>query len=130
MTPRCCPPCCKDCGCPGSGRGGPAPEAVLADKAYSARAHRQLLAARGITAVIPQPTDQIGHRRRRGSAGGRPPALDPVRYRDRNVVERSYVLMKQWRGLATRYDKHATNYRAAAVLHTVITWRRNLGDTP
>ncbi len=89
-----------------------------------------MLAARGITAVIPQPSDQLRHRRARGSAGGRPPNFDATRYRDRNVVERSYALMKQWRGLATRYDKHATIYRAAAVLHAVITWCRNFEDTP
>jgi len=44
--------------------------------------------------------------------------------------EGSYAPMKQWRGLATRYDKHATTYRAAAVLHAVITWCRNSRDTP
>ena len=114
----------------GPGRPRTRPEAVLADKAYSSRAHRQRLRAAGVTAVIPEPADQIGHRRARGSAGGRPPAFDPVRYRDRNVIERSYALLKQWRGLATRYDKHATNYRAAAVLHAVITWCRDLRDTP
>lgn len=43
-----------------------------ADKAYSSRAHRAHLRARGITAVIPEPADQAGHRRRRGSNGGRP----------------------------------------------------------
>ena len=114
----------------GAGRPRTRPDALLADKAYSARAHRQLLAARGITTVIPQPSDQVRHRQACGSAGGRPPNFDSDRYRDRNVVERSYALMKQWRGLATRYDKHATTYRAAAVLHAVITWCRNFRDTP
>lgn len=114
----------------GAGRPRTTPEALLADKAYSSRPHRQMLAARGITTVIPQPSDQIAHRKARGSAGGRPPTFDSDRYRDRNVVERSYALMKQWRGLATRFDKHATIYRAAAVLHAVITWCRNSGDTP
>ncbi len=112
------------------GRPRTTPDALLADKAYSSRGHREMLAARGITTVIPQPSDQVRHRLARGSAGGRPPSFDATRYRDRNVVERSYALMKQWRGLATRYDKHATIYRAAAVLHAVITWCRNMGDTP
>ena len=80
--------------------------------------------------VIPQPSDQVRHRLARGSAGGRPPSFDAARYRDRNVVERSYTLMKQWRGLATRYDKLASIYRAAAVLHAVISWCRHIGDTP
>ena len=43
-------------------------------------------------------------------------------YKGRNVVERSFAALKQWRGLATRYDKLAIVYRAAAVLTAVITW--------
>ena len=88
----------------GVGRPRTTPDALLADKAYSSRGHREMLTARGITVVIPQPSDQVRHRLARGSAGGRPPNFDTARYRDRNVVERSYALMKQWRGLATRYD--------------------------
>jgi len=42
----------------------------------------------------------------------------------RNVVERAFNLLKQWRGLATRYDKHAVNYRGAAVLAAILTWLR------
>ncbi|WP_367115117.1 hypothetical protein [Actinophytocola sp.] len=65
---------------------------------------RRHLRTRGITAVIPEPADQSGHRKRRGSRGGRPPAFDPVDYRARNVVERGFIRVEQWRGLATRYD--------------------------
>ena len=50
--------------------------------------------------------------------------LDTDAYKDRNVVERSFALNKQWRGIATRYDKLAITYRAAAVLHACITWIR------
>ncbi|MGI6798802.1 hypothetical protein [Gordonia sihwensis] len=39
------------------------------------------------------------------------------------------VVTKQWRGIATRYDKHAVNYRAAVVLNAVIAWPRTLSDT-
>ena len=56
------------------------------------------------------------HRKRRGSRGGRPPAFDVDDYKSRNVIERGFDLVKQWRGLATRYDKLAINYRAGAVL--------------
>ena len=42
----------------------------------------------------------------------------------RNVVERYFALAKQWRGLATRYDKLAITYRATAVLCAVLTWLR------
>jgi len=75
------------------------------DKSFSSRAIRGHLRDRGIVAVIPEPADQVGHREHRGSRGGRPPALDSVDYCGRNVVERQFHLLKQWRGLASRYDK-------------------------
>ncbi|MFM1722083.1 MULTISPECIES: transposase [Rhodococcus] len=77
-----------------------------------------------------EPSDQAGHRRRRGSRGGRPPAFDSTDYRGRNVVERRFCHLKQWRGLATRYDKLAIVYRSAIVLHAVIAWTRRLSDMP
>ncbi|WP_415783872.1 transposase, partial [Micrococcus flavus] len=86
------------------GRPRTRPEAVLGDKAYSSRAIRTHLRARGIKAVIPEPADQQGHRRRRGARGGRPVSLDADAYKGRNVIERQYAHLKQWRGLATRYD--------------------------
>ncbi|MGP3992077.1 IS5 family transposase [Streptomyces sp. 3N207] len=108
----------------GAGRPRTTPTMLLGDKAYSSRAIRAALKARGITAVIPERRDQQEHRRRRGSVGGRPSKLDPVAYKNRNVVERSFVLLKQWRGLATRFDKLAIVYRSAAVLATVLIWAR------
>ena len=114
----------------GVGRPRTRPDRVRGDKAYSSRAIRTHLRSRRITAVIPEPDDQRRHRKRRGSRGGRPPAFDRGDYRARNVIERSFNLLKQWRGLATRYDKLATVYRAATVLHAVITWTKTLSDTP
>lgn len=114
----------------GPGRPRIRPDAVLADKAYSARAHRTRLRSAGIKTVIPEPADQRQHRRNRGSRGGRPPAFDAELYKRRNAIERSYCTAKQWRGLATRYDKHAIVWRAAAVLHAVTTWLRHFRDTP
>lgn len=58
------------------GRPRTRPDAVRGDKAYSSRAIRGHLRDRGITSVIPEPDDQKGHRKRRGSRGGRPVALD------------------------------------------------------
>jgi putative transposase len=94
----------------------------LGDKAYSSRANRELLRGRNIKAVISEPADQVGHRRRRGRAGGRPPAFDSEIYKDRNVVERSFNDHKQWRGLATRYDKLGTVYRGGVVLRAILMW--------
>jgi hypothetical protein len=47
-----------------------------------------------------------------------------VTHQGRNVVERTFALAKQWRALATRYDKLAITYRAAVVLSACITWTR------
>ncbi len=95
---------------------------MLADKAYSSRAIRAHLRRRAIRAVIPQPVDQIAKRKRRGRAGGRPPAFDRDAYKQRNTVERCINKLKQWRGLATRYDKTATVYRAALHLAAILIW--------
>lgn len=110
------------------GRPRTRPDSVAADKAYGSGVNRRMLRARGITAVIPEKSDQIAARRRKGSKGGRPPAFDADAYKDRNVVERSFALVKQWRGIATRYDKLAITYRAAAVLHACLTWATLIGD--
>ena len=113
-----------------SGRPRTRPDAARGDKAYSSRAIRTHLRERGIRSVIPEPADQAGHRKRRGSRGGRPVTYDRADYRARNVIERSFCHLKQWRGLATRYDKLAIVYRAAAVLNAVIAWTRHLRDMP
>jgi transposase len=108
----------------GPGRPRSRPDRVLGDKAYSSRGNRALLRSRGITAVIPEPDDQLGHRRRRGRRGGRPGNFDTETYKNRNVVERSFNLFKQWRGLATRYDKLALTYRGGVVLCAITIWLR------
>jgi transposase len=89
---------------------------------------RQLLCSRGITAVIPERRDQIEGRRRRGTKGGRPVSYDPIAYKGRNVVERSFNAFNNCRGIATRYD--ALTYRGAAVLAAIVIWLGHLGHTP
>lgn len=108
----------------GPGRARTRPDRVLADRAYSSRGTRALLRSRGIVAVIPEPRDQQAHRRRRGQRGGRPVSYDTVAYKGRNVVERSFNALKNWRGLATRYDKLAVLYRGGAVLAAILAWLR------
>ena len=63
-------------------------------------------------------------------AGGRPVNFDKVLYKRRNVVERAFNKLKNWRGIATRYDKHAVNYRAGVVVGAIVLWLRHLGDAP
>jgi hypothetical protein len=71
---------------------------------------------RNIRAVIPRPADQIAHRKRKGRCGGRPPAFDREAYKRRDSVERCINRLKNWRGLATRYEKTATVFRAGLQL--------------
>ncbi|MFF3138670.1 IS5 family transposase [Streptomyces mirabilis] len=106
------------------GRPRTRPQTLLADRAYSSRAIRRHLRRRGIRAVIPQPADQIGHRLRRGRAGGRPPTFDAEAYKQRNAVERCINRIKQWRGLAMRTDKLAIAYQAALHLAAILIWTR------
>ena len=58
-----------------------------------------------------------------GQAGDNPELMstfDAETYRRRNVVERAFGRLKQWRAVATRYDKHARNYRAGIVLAAIV----------
>ncbi len=110
----------------GKGRPRKRPDQVLCDKGYSYPACRKALRQRGIKAVIPERSDQ---RERRAAKAGRPLAFDREAYRRRNVVERCMNRLKQWRGVATRYEKRATNYRAMVVIAALILWL-DLPDTP
>ncbi len=53
---------------------------------------------------------------------GRPLAFNKATYVRRNVVERCNNRLKQWRELATRYEKRAVNYRAMMVLASIVIW--------
>ena len=102
----------------------------MGDKAYSSKANRKMLRDRGIEAVIPERSDQAAIRKRRGQADGRPPTLDKVFCKRRNVIERCFELFEQWRGIATRYDEVAPSYRGGVALRAIIVWSKALGDTP
>lgn len=110
----------------GPGRPRTRPDAVIADRAYATGVIRSELHRRKVKAVIPDKRDQIAARKRRGSRGGRPPGLDADAYRGRNVIERFFAPAKQWRGIATRFDKLAITYRAGLALCAILTWTRLL----
>ncbi|WP_442809726.1 transposase [Streptomyces sp. SR27] len=87
------------------------PDHVLGGKGYSQRAFRTWLRRRGIPHTIPERADQVRNRARRGSRGGRPPAARSTS--SGNVVGRCFNRLKQWRGIATPYDKTAESFEAA-----------------
>jgi len=119
----------------GKGRPRTRPGAALGDKAYSSAANRTYLRKRGIKAVIPVKEDQKNHRHNRGSHGGRPPTFDRGQYKDRNTVERCFGKLKQFRAIATRYDKRDFVYRGSVDVAAIRIWlrdltRQDLQDTP
>ncbi len=98
---------------PRAGRGRPRlrPERVAGDKGYSSPTVRRYLRRRGIGAVIPT---------RRGER--RNPHFDRVAYRERNQVERLINRLKQYRAIATRYEKLAVTYHTLLVIAAIIMW--------
>jgi transposase len=84
---------------------------LLADTAYDADHFRAFLTERGSTPVIrPNPTRK------------NVPPFDQVRYKYRNVIERAFSHIKDWRRVATRYDKLARNFRSTVLLAAMIIW--------
>jgi transposase len=109
----------------GRGRPRTRPGTVRADKAYSSRDIRAYLRRRRIRATIPERTDQQSHRIRRGSSGGRPPRFDSVDYKQRNTVERAISKLKQFRAVATRYDKREYIFAGTVDVASIHIWLRD-----
>jgi transposase len=95
------------------GRGRPRlrPAKVVGDKAYSSRRLRISLRRRGIIPVIPT---KVNERRQRN--------FDREAYRQRNIVERMINKLKNFRRIATRYEKRAANYLAMIMIAVVLLW--------
>jgi transposase len=89
----------------------PEPEALLADKGYDSDALVETLEERGITPVIPPKANRREPRK-----------TDFALYRERNLVERFFCKLKQYRAIATRYDKLANTFIAAVALVCVLLW--------
>lgn len=91
----------------------PAPGDVVADRGYDARAVLDLIAARGERGHIPTQRDRKLQRH-----------VDPRLYRQRNLVERFFSKLKQFRKVATRYEKTARNYLSAVLIACSRLWLR------
>ena len=55
----------------------------------------------------------------------RPPVFDAGRYKERNTVERCFAKLKQFRAVATRYDKREIIYQGTVDLASIRIWRRD-----
>ena len=97
--------------CRGGGRPRVRPDRVAGDKGYSSRPVRRYLRRRGIGAVIPPRSTERAN-----------PRFDRAAYRERNRVERLFNRLKQFRAIATRYDKLAVRYHAGLTLVSCLLW--------
>lgn len=91
------------------------PGTVIADRGYDSLAIVERVAARGGTAHIPT---QSRVRLQR--------SVPPELYRRRNLIERFFCKLKQFRRIATRFEKHATNFLAAVALASIRIWLRSI----
>ena len=95
---------------PGRGRPRIRPNRVAGDKGDSSPVIRRYLDAR----------NRIGHPDQ--GQGGPNPTFDRAAYHERNVLERLINRLKQWRRVATRYEKRAPNYLAMVTLAAILLW--------
>jgi transposase len=88
-------------------------QVVMADTAYDADHFRQAIADKGALAVIPNnPSRAQKH------------PLDRHLYAQRHLVECCFSKLKQFRRVATRFEKTARNYRAVITLAAIVLWLR------
>lgn len=87
------------------------PDMLLADKAYDANRLRLWLDENGAVAVIPSTTSRRA-----------PIPYDSARYKARNLIERMFCRLKDFRRIATRYDKRADTFLSAICLAAAISW--------
>lgn len=87
------------------------PKAVLADKGYDSDAFIDAIQRKGAEAVIPSRKNRL-----------KPRQLDRHLYKARNLVERFFQKLKQFRRIATRYERLARNYQSMLSLVSVVIW--------
>ena len=89
----------------------PPPTRLLADKGYDANSLRERLAASKTEAVIPSTRSRKT-----------PIPYDAVACIARNLIERAFCRLKDWRRIATRYDKLAVNFESTIAIAAIILW--------
>ena len=84
---------------------------LVADKGYDSDDLRRWLAERGTRAIIPPKR----HRKIKL-------ACDTAIYRQRNIIERMFCRFKDWRRVATRFDRKITNVLATITIAAIVIW--------
>lgn len=84
---------------------------LIADRGYDSNQVRAAIAEQGAETVIPTTTSRRA-----------PIPYDRIAYRARNLVERLWCRLKDWRRIATRYDKLAANYLSGALIAATVTF--------
>jgi transposase len=92
----------------------PTPRRLIADRAYDANKLRQWLIERGCQPVIP-PNPTRKH----------PATYDGIAYKTRNLIERMFCRLKDFRRIATRYDKRVDIYLSSVLLAATLSWWTN-----
>ena len=95
------------------------PGRIVGDKGYTSTRFREYLRKRGIRATIARRSNE----RRRGS-------FDKMIYGRRNKVERMIGRIKEFRRIATRYEKRAHNYAAMLTIAAIFLWSQGFAYTP
>ena len=85
-------------------------QSVTADKAFDTNSILQAIGDIGATAVIPPRVNR------------KPRTVDFHHYKNRNLIERFFCRLKQFRRIATRYDKLAARYNSFVALVAAVVW--------
>lgn len=89
----------------------PPPQDVLGDKGYDSKDLRDWLKERGTQAVIPSRSNRKS-----------PYAYDKMIYKKRNIIERMFCRLKDFRRIATRFDRDVQNFLSAICLAATVIW--------
>jgi transposase len=87
----------------------PPAKELIADRGYDSNAFRQALAERNIAACIPPKKNRK-----------QPIAYDKTLYRQRHLIENAFGRLKDWRRIATRYDRCASVFFGAITLAAIV----------
>ena len=86
------------------------PKWVVCDRGYASHAFRQHIWERGARPAIPAKRNEA------------PVACPAWIYNNRNIVERLWARLKEWRAVATRYEKTASSFMGILHLAAALHW--------